>query len=233
ELPVVGQLTTRFQARHLIAFGWLALTCTMYLSTERIDLQISFASATWLRILQYVPLGFIFIPSSAAAYNGIHAEKNNAVAGLVNFMRKYWKQRGNISGHNSTCAPFSASSREINGAYHGPQPQFRERNQRFGAVFYARRNVFGRRAKARAGAILCRTAGASHFPGLHRYLLRARGGGRTDVPAVVPAAKKQSTSRSQSLRALTLPASSIGKKKGREVIASLLSFWRTRRHSNC
>jgi DHA2 family multidrug resistance protein len=34
-----------------------------------------------------VPLGFIFIPSSTAAYAGIAPEKNNAVAGLVNFMR--------------------------------------------------------------------------------------------------------------------------------------------------
>jgi DHA2 family multidrug resistance protein len=87
ELPIVGQLTTRLQARYLIAFGWLALTCTMFLSTKRIDLQMSFASATWLRILQYVPLGFVFIPSSTAAYNGIPGEKNNAVAGLVNFVR--------------------------------------------------------------------------------------------------------------------------------------------------
>jgi DHA2 family multidrug resistance protein len=87
ELPFVGQLTTRIQARYLIAFGWLALTFTMYLSTKRIDLQISASSATWLRILQYVPLGFIFIPASTAAYNGIPNEKNNAVAGLVNFMR--------------------------------------------------------------------------------------------------------------------------------------------------
>jgi DHA2 family multidrug resistance protein len=87
ELPFVGQLTTRIQARYLIAFGWLALTFTMYFSTKRIDLQISFASATWLRILQYVPLGFIFIPSSTAAYNGIPGEKNNAVAGMVNFVR--------------------------------------------------------------------------------------------------------------------------------------------------
>jgi|SRR6516164_2039962 len=87
ELPFVGQLTTRFQARYLIAFGWLVLTSTMYLSTKRIDLQISAASATWLRILQYVPLGFIFIPASTAAYNGIPGEKNNAVAGLVNFVR--------------------------------------------------------------------------------------------------------------------------------------------------
>jgi MFS transporter, DHA2 family, multidrug resistance protein len=86
ELPLVGQLTTRIQARYLIGFGWLALTCTMFLSTKRIDLQLSFASATWLRILQYIPLGFVFIPSSTAAYIVIAAEKN-AVAGLVNFMR--------------------------------------------------------------------------------------------------------------------------------------------------
>jgi DHA2 family multidrug resistance protein len=59
----------------------------MFLSTQVIDLQLSFATATWLRILQYIPLGFIFIPSSTAAYIGIAAEKNNAVAGLVNFMR--------------------------------------------------------------------------------------------------------------------------------------------------
>src|SRR5579864_2433454 len=87
ELPLVGQLTTRFQARHLIAFGWLALMCTMFLSTKRIDLLMSFGVATRLRILQYVPLGFIFIPASTAAYAGIAPEKNNAVAGLVNFMR--------------------------------------------------------------------------------------------------------------------------------------------------
>jgi DHA2 family multidrug resistance protein len=87
ELPIVGQLTTKIQARYLIAFGYLALAGSMYLSTQRIDLSLSFVQATWLRILQYVPLGFIFIPASTAAYNGLPAEKNNAVAGLVNFVR--------------------------------------------------------------------------------------------------------------------------------------------------
>jgi DHA2 family multidrug resistance protein len=87
ELPVVGQLTTRIQGRYLIAFGWLALCLGMFYSTKRIDLLISMGSATRLRILQYVPLGFIFIPATTAAYNGVAADKNNAVAGLVNFMR--------------------------------------------------------------------------------------------------------------------------------------------------
>jgi MFS transporter, DHA2 family, multidrug resistance protein len=87
ELPIVGQLTTRIQGRLLIAFGWMALCVAMFYSTKRLDLEISFGAATQLRIWQYVPLGFIFIPATTAAYIGIAGEKNNAVAGLVNFMR--------------------------------------------------------------------------------------------------------------------------------------------------
>jgi MFS transporter, DHA2 family, multidrug resistance protein len=87
ELPLVGQLTGRVQARYLMAFGWATLTAAMFLSTRRIDLQISFASATWLRIAQYVPMGFIFIPATMVAYLGLPQEKSNAVAGLINFVR--------------------------------------------------------------------------------------------------------------------------------------------------
>ncbi len=87
ELPLVGQLTSRIQARYLMAFGWATLTAAMFFSTHRIDLQISFASATWLRIAQYVPMGFIFIPATMVAYLGLPQEKSNAVAGLINFVR--------------------------------------------------------------------------------------------------------------------------------------------------
>jgi len=86
-MPVVGQLTTRFQARHIIAFGWLCLAIGMYVSTQRIDLTISFVSASWLRIVQVVGIGFLFVPITLAAYIGMPAEKSNAVAGMVNFMR--------------------------------------------------------------------------------------------------------------------------------------------------
>jgi DHA2 family multidrug resistance protein len=87
EMPIMGQLTTKIQARRLIAFGWLALSIAMYYSTQRIDLQISFSAATWLRITQVIGLGFLFVPITLAAYVGIAAEKNNAVAGIINFMR--------------------------------------------------------------------------------------------------------------------------------------------------
>ena len=86
-LPFIGMLAGRFQGRYLIAAGWLLLTGSMFLSTLRIDLLISFSSATWLRIAQYAPLGLVFIPTTAAAYYGMPKDKNNAIAGLVNFMR--------------------------------------------------------------------------------------------------------------------------------------------------
>jgi MFS transporter, DHA2 family, multidrug resistance protein len=87
EMPLMGQLTTKIQARYLIAFGWLALSIAMFYSTKRIDLQISFSAATWLRITQVIGLGFLFVPITLVAYIGIAPEKNNAVAGIVNFMR--------------------------------------------------------------------------------------------------------------------------------------------------
>jgi MFS transporter, DHA2 family, multidrug resistance protein len=86
-LPFIGILAGRFPGRNLIATGWLLLTGSMFLSTQRIDLLISFSSATWLRIAQYAPLGLVFIPTTAAAYYGMPKDKNNAVAGLVNFVR--------------------------------------------------------------------------------------------------------------------------------------------------
>jgi MFS transporter, DHA2 family, multidrug resistance protein len=87
EMPIMGQLTTKIQARRLIAFGWLALSIAMFYSTKRIDLQISFSAATWLRITQVIGLGFLFVPITLVAYIGIAPEKNNAVAGIINFMR--------------------------------------------------------------------------------------------------------------------------------------------------
>jgi DHA2 family multidrug resistance protein len=86
-MPVVGTLSSRVQARYLIAFGWLALSGAMYYSTQTLDLEISFRSASLLRVAQVFGLGFLFVPISLASYIGMPAEKSNSVAGLVNFMR--------------------------------------------------------------------------------------------------------------------------------------------------
>jgi MFS transporter, DHA2 family, multidrug resistance protein len=87
EMPVVGQLSTRVQARRLIAFGWAALSLAMLYSTIRIDLLMSFSAALWLRVAQSLGLAFLFVPINLVAYVGIAPEKNNAVSGIINFMR--------------------------------------------------------------------------------------------------------------------------------------------------
>ena len=85
--PLVGLLSSRVQARYLIAFGWGALAFGMYYSTQQLDLQISFLSASVLRLFQVFGLAFLFIPINLASYVGMPLEKSSSVAGLVNFMR--------------------------------------------------------------------------------------------------------------------------------------------------
>jgi DHA2 family multidrug resistance protein len=87
EMPIVGQLTTKFPAKYIMAFGWLCLAVGMYVSTRQLDLLISFGAASRLRIAQAFGMGFLFVPITLAAYIGIPPEKGNSVSGLVNFMR--------------------------------------------------------------------------------------------------------------------------------------------------
>src|SRR5258708_1830111 len=93
-LPMVGKLTTRFQARYLLAFGWITLAASMYMSCKQIDLLMSFRSATFLRVWQYIPVAFLFVPLTLAGYVGLAAEKTNAAAGLMNFMRNIGQSVG-------------------------------------------------------------------------------------------------------------------------------------------
>ena len=86
-MPVVGTLTSKFQARHLIAIGWLALSIAMYYTTQHLDLDISFRFASILRVVQIFGLGFLFVPINLAAFVGMPTEKSNSIAGLLNFMR--------------------------------------------------------------------------------------------------------------------------------------------------
>jgi len=86
-MPIVGVLSSKVQSRYLVGFGWLALSVGMYYSTQRLDLQISFWSASMLRLAQVFGLGFLFVPINLTSYVGMPVEKSSSVAGLVNFMR--------------------------------------------------------------------------------------------------------------------------------------------------
>src|ERR1700723_1538870 len=87
ELPLVGILGSKIQGRYLMAGGGGVLSIAMYISTKQMDLLMSFQSASILRVIQYIPVGFIFIPATTVAYVGIPRDKSNSVSGLVNFVR--------------------------------------------------------------------------------------------------------------------------------------------------
>ena len=59
----------------------------MYVSSLQLDLQISFLSASLLRLVQVFGLGFLFVPINLTSYIGVPTEKGGNVAGIVNFMR--------------------------------------------------------------------------------------------------------------------------------------------------
>ena len=94
EMPVVGLLTSKVQGRFLMAFGWIFVAFAMYVSIYKMDLLMSFSDATWLRVLQYAPIGFIFIPATTVAYIGLPKEKSDSIAGLINFMRNLGSSLG-------------------------------------------------------------------------------------------------------------------------------------------
>jgi DHA2 family multidrug resistance protein len=86
-MPLAGIATGRISARYLAAFGFLMLVITFRYAAIVTNLQMSFAEASWLRVVQMFPLPFCFISITTAAYVGMPKEQSNQVAGLINFVR--------------------------------------------------------------------------------------------------------------------------------------------------
>ncbi len=87
ELPMVGRLLGKIQARRLVHVGWALMAIGMWYSTHMMDTLISFGAASWIRVLQVVGLPLLFVPLTTVVYVGLPAEKNNAISALINFMR--------------------------------------------------------------------------------------------------------------------------------------------------
>jgi MFS transporter, DHA2 family, multidrug resistance protein len=86
-MPLAGFATGKVSARYLAAFGFTMLVITFRYAADVTNLQMSFAEASWLRVVQMLPLPFCFISITTAAYVGMPREQSNQVAGLINFVR--------------------------------------------------------------------------------------------------------------------------------------------------
>ena len=87
ELPMVGRLLGKVQARRLVHVGWAAMAFGMWFSTQHMDLLISFRAGSWIRVLQMIGLPFLFVPLTTVVYVGLPKEKGNSISALINFMR--------------------------------------------------------------------------------------------------------------------------------------------------
>jgi MFS transporter, DHA2 family, multidrug resistance protein len=86
-MPVSGKLVGKVKdARILVAIGY-ALTAVGLLNLTRLNLDVSYGTITFWRMLQVCGLPFIFIPISTLNYVGVPQNKNNQISSFSNFAR--------------------------------------------------------------------------------------------------------------------------------------------------
>jgi DHA2 family multidrug resistance protein len=86
-MPLAGIATGKFSARTLTVVGFLMFVVTFRYAADVTTLDMTFSAASWLRVVQMLPLPFCFISITTAAYVGLPKEQSNQVAGLINFAR--------------------------------------------------------------------------------------------------------------------------------------------------
>jgi DHA2 family multidrug resistance protein len=86
-MPLTGIATGRFSARNLAAISFACFTGAFYYTSTHFALSMTFGFASWLRILQMIPIPFCFIAITNAAYVGLPKEASNQVSGIINFVR--------------------------------------------------------------------------------------------------------------------------------------------------
>jgi DHA2 family multidrug resistance protein len=86
-MPMAGYLTGKVPARYLAASGFVLFVVTFRYGADVTTLNMTFAAASWLRVIQTFPVPFCFISITTAAYVGMPREESNQVSGLINFVR--------------------------------------------------------------------------------------------------------------------------------------------------
>jgi DHA2 family multidrug resistance protein len=67
--------------------GFTLFVITFRYAANVTTLDMTFSAASWLRVIQMMPIPFCFISITTAAYVGMPREESNQVAGLINFVR--------------------------------------------------------------------------------------------------------------------------------------------------
>jgi len=86
-MPLAGYATGKVSARTLTVIGFSMFFLTFRYAANITTLDMTFSAASWLRVIQMLPLPFCFISITTAAYVGMPREESNQVSGLINFAR--------------------------------------------------------------------------------------------------------------------------------------------------
>ena len=86
-MPLAGISTSHFAARNILAFGFALFAAAFYYTSTHLNLGMTFAFSSWLRVLQVVPIPLCFITITNAAYFGLPKDASNQVSGIINFVR--------------------------------------------------------------------------------------------------------------------------------------------------
>jgi DHA2 family multidrug resistance protein len=86
-MPMAGYATGKVSARTLAVIGFSLFVLTFRYAANVTTLQMTFQAASWLRVVQMMPIPFCFISITTAAYVGMPQEESNQVSGLINFVR--------------------------------------------------------------------------------------------------------------------------------------------------
>jgi DHA2 family multidrug resistance protein len=86
-MPVAGIVTGRLiQPKWLILVAFIG-TGWALISASSLDLDMSFWTVSWMRVIQVIWLPFLFIPMTAVSYVGVPPDRNNEASALINLMR--------------------------------------------------------------------------------------------------------------------------------------------------
>jgi DHA2 family multidrug resistance protein len=86
-MPMAGYATGKVSARTLTVIGFILFVISFRYAAGVTTLDMSFGKASWLRVIQMMPIPFCFIAITTAAYVGMPREESNQVSGLINFAR--------------------------------------------------------------------------------------------------------------------------------------------------
>jgi DHA2 family multidrug resistance protein len=85
-VPIAGLSSRLIQPKYLIIFGFVGESIALFNLTT-VDLQMSFWSVAWARVLQAVFLPFLFVSLTGASYIGVPPDKTNEASATINLMR--------------------------------------------------------------------------------------------------------------------------------------------------